>query len=126
MTEDQQQAPTAPASQKVSDVIGGYRPVKVCRALPLVNLFLTRQQAFKTSKPESSYVTSLDFDDQGDYLVSAGDDEVIQVYDIKEGKATKSVPSKKYGVHLARFTHHSRQVLHASTKVDGKFGFQSS
>jgi COMPASS component SWD2 len=45
---------------------------------------------------------------------------MIQVFDVVEGKNTKSVPSKKYGVHLARFTHHSRQILHASTKVDGK------
>lgn len=66
-------------------------------------------------------MTSLDFDDQGDFLVAAGEDETIQVFDVKEGKATKSVPSKKYGVHLARFTHHSRQVLHASTKVDGRW-----
>lgn len=65
-------------------------------------------------------MTSLDFDDQGDYLVAAGDDETIQVFDVKEGQSTKTVPSKKYGVHLASFTHHSRQVLHASTKVDGK------
>lgn len=78
-----------------------------------------RWQSFRASKADNSnYVTSLDFDDQGDYLVAAGDDETIQVFDIKEGKLTKSVPSKKYGVHLARFTHHSRQVLHASTKVD--------
>lgn len=52
--------------------------------------------------------------------MAAGEDETIQVFDIKEGKSTKSVPSKKYGVHLARFTHHSRQVLHGSTKVDGE------
>ena len=65
-------------------------------------------------------MTSLDFDDQGDYLVASGDDDMIQIFDIKEGKPTKSVPSKKYGAHLARFTHHSRQVLHASTKVDGR------
>lgn len=65
-------------------------------------------------------MTSLDFDDQGDFLVAAGEDETIQVFDVKEGKSTKSVPSKKYGVHLARFTHHSRQVLYASTKVDGR------
>lgn len=66
-------------------------------------------------------VTSLDFDDQGDYLVASGEDEMIQVFDVKEGKATKTVPSKKYGVHLARFTHHSRQILHASTKLDGVY-----
>lgn len=52
--------------------------------------------------------------------MASGDDETIQIYDIKEGKLTKTVPSKKYGVHLARFTHHSRQILHASTKLDGK------
>lgn len=42
----------------------------------------------------------------------------MQIYDIKEGKRTKSIPSKKYGIHLARFTHHSRQVLFASTKQE--------
>lgn len=42
----------------------------------------------------------------------------MQVFDIKEGKKTKTVPSKKYGIHLAKFTHHSRQVLYASTKQD--------
>ncbi|GKZ83730.1 member of Set1p complex, histone methyl transferase [Aspergillus niger] len=89
--------------QKVSDIIRSFRPTK----------------AFRGPKQDTSnYVTSLDFDDQGDYLVASGDDETIQVFDIKEGKSTKSVPSKKYGAHLARFTHHSRQVLHASTKVD--------
>lgn len=42
----------------------------------------------------------------------------MHVFDIKEGKKTKTIPSKKYGIHLARFTHHSRQVLYASTKQD--------
>ena len=50
--------------------------------------------------------------------MAACDDETMQIYDIKEGKRTKTVPSKKYGIHLARFTHHSRQVLYASTKQD--------
>ncbi|KAE8131788.1 WD40-repeat-containing domain protein [Aspergillus pseudotamarii] len=100
-SQSQQQTPLP--CQKVSDIVRSFRPTK----------------AFKPLKQDSSsYVTSLDFDDQGDYLVSSGDDETIQIFDIKEGKTTKSVPSKKYGAHLARFTHHSRQVLHASTKVD--------
>ncbi|KAJ5318647.1 hypothetical protein N7476_005067 [Penicillium atrosanguineum] len=54
----------------------------------------------------------------GGYLVAAGDDETIQVFDIKQSKNLKSVPSKKYGVHLARFTYHSLQVVHAGTQVD--------
>lgn len=86
-------------------------------------------KCFRNSKPESSnFVTSLDFNDQGEHMVAACDDETIQIFDVKEGKSTKMVPSKKYGVHLARFTHHPRQVLHASTKVDRTFlmGFQNS
>ncbi|KKK17731.1 WD repeat protein [Aspergillus rambellii] len=101
--QQQQQQQNLLQAQKVSDIIRSYRPTKV----------------FRPQKQDSSnYITSLDFDDQGEYLVASGDDEIIQIFDVKEGKATKSVPSKKYGAHLARFTHHSRQVLHASTKVD--------
>jgi COMPASS component SWD2 len=100
---DTPQQSTPQLTQKVSDVIRNYRPTK----------------AFRFPKQDVPvHITSLDFDDQGDYLVAAGDDETVQVFDIKEGKPTKTVPSKKYGVHLARFTHHSRQILHASTKVD--------
>ena len=32
---------------------------------------------------------------------------------------SKTLYSKKYGVHLARFTHHSQNVIYASTKEDG-------
>ena len=32
----------------------------------------------------------------------------------------KTLFSKKYGVHLARFTHRSTNVVYASTKEDGK------
>ncbi|PGH19421.1 hypothetical protein AJ80_03921 [Polytolypa hystricis UAMH7299] len=97
-------APPPQTSAKVSDIIKNYRPSRAFRG---------------NSKPDAPlFITSLDFDDQGEYLVASGDDETIQLFDVKEGKSTKSVPSKKYGVHLARFTHHSRQILHASTKVD--------
>ncbi|KAJ6036985.1 WD repeat protein [Penicillium herquei] len=86
---------------------------------PLVDVIrtYTARKSFKTSKSDA-YVTSFDFDDQGEYLAASCDDDTIQIFNIKEGKMTKTVPSKKYGVHLARFTHHPRQLLHASTKVD--------
>jgi COMPASS component SWD2 len=122
---DTPQQSTPQLTQKVSDVIRNYRPTKVGlqRSNPL--LFapdMVGWQAFRFPKQDVPvHITSLDFDDQGDYLVAAGDDETVQVFDIKEGKSTKTVPSKKYGVHLARFTHHSRQILHASTKVDGMY-----
>ncbi|KAJ6005925.1 WD-40 repeat protein [Penicillium sp. IBT 35674x] len=103
-----QTQPSQPASQELSsqtlpEIIRTYRPIK----------------SFRGSKPDAStHVTSLDFDDCGEFLVAAGDDDAIQLFDIKEGKLKKTVPSKKYGVHLARFTHHQRSLLHASTKVD--------
>ncbi|RVX65923.1 hypothetical protein B0A52_10230 [Exophiala mesophila] len=95
----------ATAQQKVSDVIKQYRPA---RQFP----------GSTRSDGVESRVTSLDFDDQGEFLVAASDDETMNVFDIKEGKKTKTIPSKKYGIHLARFTHHPRNVLFASTKQD--------
>lgn len=50
--------------------------------------------------------------------MAASSDETMMIFDIKDGRKTKTVPSKKYGIHLARFTHHSRQILYASTKQD--------
>ncbi|EXJ55783.1 hypothetical protein A1O7_08713 [Cladophialophora yegresii CBS 114405] len=94
-----------PTQQKVHDVVKHYRPA---RQFPCS----TRSDGHETR------VTSLDFDDMGEFLVAASDDETMHVYDIKEGKRTKTIPSKKYGIHLARFTHHSRNVLFASTKQE--------
>ncbi|KAK5199886.1 hypothetical protein LTR92_000427 [Exophiala xenobiotica] len=95
----------AAVQQKVQDVVKHYRPAR---------------QFPGSTRPVGieSRVTSLDFDDAGDFLVAASDDETMQVYDIKEGKKTKVIPSKKYGIHLARFTHHPRNVLFASTKQE--------
>lgn len=60
-------------------------------------------------------ITSLDFDDLGQYLISCGIDKSIQVYDIHKGKHFKDVQSQKYGAHLARFVHKDLNCLYAST-----------
>jgi COMPASS component SWD2 len=71
-------------------------------------------------------VTSLDFDDTGELAIVARTDDTLQIYNCKEGKHAKELKSQKYGVHLARFTHHSSSILYASTKVDGElFVFKS-
>ncbi|KAK9458791.1 WD40-repeat-containing domain protein [Lipomyces oligophaga] len=62
-----------------------------------------------------SKITSLDFDDQGGLLLSTGQDNVLNLYDARAGKFDKVLPSKKYGCHLARFTHTSTNCVHAST-----------
>ncbi|KAH0553103.1 hypothetical protein GP486_006709 [Trichoglossum hirsutum] len=97
------------ATTKISDVIAAYRPTTM----------------FRSPTPESC-ITSLDFDDTGELLVAACNDETIQLYNCKEGKLNKVLPSKKYGAHLARFTHHQQGVLYASTKVDDTIRYLST
>ncbi|MCJ1317808.1 member of Set1p complex, histone methyl transferase [Xylographa vitiligo] len=97
------------ATQKTSDVIGNLRPTKL----------------FKLSTP-TTYATSLSFDDSGEFLLAACSDESLQLYSAKEGRALKTLFSKKYGAHLARFTHHSQSIIYASTKTDDTIRYLST
>lgn len=93
--------PPAPGTQRVETVISAFR----------------EQRRFKA--PDSkTFVTSLDFDDTGELALVSRDDETLQIYNCKEGKHAKELKSQKYGVHLARFSHHSQNIIYASTKVD--------
>lgn len=82
-------------------------------------------QLFKLSKPDT-IVTSLDFDDTGDFLLAACSDDSLQLYSAKEGKHIKTLLSQKYGAHLARFTHHAQSIIYASTKVDDTIRYLST
>ncbi|CAF9904146.1 MAG: member of Set1p complex, histone methyl transferase [Heterodermia speciosa] len=92
-----------PNTQKTSDIIGSLRPI----------------QRFKPHKPDA-LVTSLDFDDTGEFLVATSTDDSLQLFNAKEGKLMKRIPSEKYGAHLARFTHHSSNIIYATTKTDNR------
>lgn len=70
-------------------------------------------------------ITSIDFDDSGKYLISSGVDESIQLYDVTKGTHVKPILSKKYGTHLAKFTHSSQSCLYASTKEDDTIRYLS-
>lgn len=61
-------------------------------------------------------ITSLDYDDSGQFLITTSLDECIQLYDTLKGKHVKPVYSKKYGCHLAKFTH-QKNCIYASTKI---------
>jgi COMPASS component SWD2 len=82
---------------------------------------VTLLQLFRNPVPEKQDkpITSLDFDDKGELLVTAGADETLQLYNCLEGKYVTTVNSQKYGAHLARFTHQSNSVVYASTKDNG-------
>lgn len=101
--------PAGPPTQKVSDVISSFRP----------------QRRFKSGGQGTS-VTSLDFDDTGELAIVARDDDTLQIYNCKEGKHAKELKSQKYGVHLARFSHHAQSIIYASTKVDDTIRFLST
>ncbi|WVF70981.1 hypothetical protein IAT40_005777 [Kwoniella sp. CBS 6097] len=63
-------------------------------------------------------ITSICFDDAGDRMVSAGEDDGFVLWDVKKGKKLKPFYSKKYGIDIPRFTHKSGTIVHASTKLD--------
>lgn len=68
-------------------------------------------------------ITCIDFDDQGDFAITSGTDDSIQVYDMKLGKHKGKINSLKYGVTLAKFTHNNVNCIYASTKEDGMLNF---
>jgi COMPASS component SWD2 len=72
------------------------------------------------------HVTSLDFDDTGELCLAARDDETVHIYNCKDGKHTKELKSQKYGVDIAKFTHHSQSIIYASTKIDDTIRYLSA
>jgi WD40 repeat protein len=62
-------------------------------------------------------INSIDFHRTQDYLVAGHDEGKITVYNTYEGKKLAALDCSKYGVAHVTYTHHSRSLLHASTKV---------
>ena len=69
--------------------------------------------------------TSLDFSDNGEFLISSLTDETLHLYNTHTGTHSKTLYSKKYGAHLAKFTHSNTNVLYASTKGDDTIRYLS-
>ncbi|KAJ3227623.1 WD repeat-containing protein 82 [Clydaea vesicula] len=63
-------------------------------------------------------ITSLDFDDTGEFCLTTSKDESLRIYNCLDG-------NKKYGCNLARFTHKSTNVIHSSTKEDDQIRYLS-
>jgi len=95
---------TSSATSNLSDVISAFRPTK-----------LFKRDDIKDGRPQP-YVQSIDYDDEGELVMTSASDETIQIYNVKEGRHDKSLLSKKYGVKLAKFTHTSSSIIYASTK----------
>ncbi|KAG5636070.1 hypothetical protein H0H81_009216 [Sphagnurus paluster] len=79
-------------------------------------------------RPSSSgprHITGISFDDRGDQVITAAEDETFRLYNCKTGKHIKTLLSKKYGVDLPRFTHKNSAIIHASTKEDDTIRYHS-
>ncbi|KAI0091350.1 WD40-repeat-containing domain protein [Irpex rosettiformis] len=76
-------------------------------------------------QPEPRQITGIAFDDRGDQVLTASEDETFRLYNCKTGKPLKTLYSKKYGVDLPRFTHKNTAILHASTKEDDTVRYHS-
>ncbi|KAL1919489.1 uncharacterized protein VTP21DRAFT_2182 [Calcarisporiella thermophila] len=86
---------------------------------------LKKLSVAKIFRDNKRTITSLDFDDTGEVCITAAEDESLQLYDCLEGRHLKTLYSKKYGVHLARFTHRKSNVIYASTKEDDTLRYLS-
>lgn len=82
----------------------------------------------QSGRPQTTvtrHITGISFDDRGDQVVTASEDETFRLYNCKSGKQIKTLHSKKYGVDLPRFTHKNTAIVHASTKEDDTVRYHS-
>ncbi|KAG6332493.1 hypothetical protein ID866_6595 [Astraeus odoratus] len=83
------------------------------------------------SNPGPRHITSISFDDRGDQVLTASEDETFRLYSCKSGKQVVFAALKltrnvlTYGVDLPRFTHKNTTVVHASTKEDDTIRYHS-
>jgi len=95
-------------------------------------------QLFRRDPPRSapgkagstqSSILSMDFTDEGDFLLTSESDNSMQIYDVTKGKFHKTCLSQKYGVMHAMFTHKTRDsgpcIIHSSTKQNRKLFIQN-
>lgn len=61
-------------------------------------------------------INSIDFSQDGKYIVTSSDDDTIHLYDCEKGVHKREIGSKKYGADMIRYTHAINTAIHTSTK----------
>lgn len=61
-------------------------------------------------------MNSLDISHDGKFLVAGCEDFSVSLYDLERGDKVNTYYSKRYGVDLVKFTHHSKCILAASKR----------
>jgi COMPASS component SWD2 len=82
--------------------------------LKLSQSLLKSFQCGRVFKDNTKEINSMDFSSDGQFLVTASNDESIHLYNVQKGALQKEIFSKKYGVDLVRFAHHNSTVICAS------------
>ncbi|KAI7906358.1 Hydantoinase B/oxoprolinase-domain-containing protein [Cokeromyces recurvatus] len=95
------------------------------RKIELSKEVLSSSRVAKIFPESTNILTSISFNDTGEYCITSGEDDSLNVYNCREGIVRSTLYSKKYGVTLARFTHHKNNVIYASTKEDDTLRYLS-
>lgn len=88
-------------------------------------LMLQSMQVAKAFEPNKARINSVSFSDDGEHVVTSGNDDSIQLYSALGGRHVKTQFSKKYGANLVQFTHSSTAVVHSSTKENNVLRYLS-
>lgn len=74
-------------------------------------------KTFRLQEKEVSPITSLNFDDNGKFLLTASANDNMHLYDAVSCKFLNTIGSKKYGCHSAKFTHAQNECIYSSTML---------
>ncbi|KAH8118127.1 WD40 repeat-like protein [Phellopilus nigrolimitatus] len=106
--------------------MGKFKPAKIFKtAVEPVSPASPGGMSHRAMHQGPRHITGLTFDDRGDFVVTAAEDETFRLYSCKSGKHIKTLHSKKYGVDLPRFTHKNTAIVYASTKEDDTIRYHS-
>lgn len=72
-------------------------------------------KSFRVSDKELAPITSVCFDDHGQYLLTASANDNMHLYDAVSCRFLNTIASKKYGCHSAKFTHAQSECIYSST-----------
>ena len=56
---------------------------------------------------------SLSFSFDGEHLISANDNDELELFQVADGAIHRTLHSKKYGVANVNYTHHHTQVIYS-------------
>lgn len=72
-------------------------------------------KSFRLPENEVSPITSLSYDDHGQYLLTSSASDNMHLYDAVGCRFLNTIASKKYGCHSAKFTHAQNECVYSST-----------